>query len=256
MAGCDNALKTRKKLISPDGIIHGVTDYGSMTDIRIENEVKLISAGGPFAFTAEDSAKAVSYMRGMVAGAGITAGEPRFHRITDDYYTDTKDYLKSQGITIRYRVRDGWKHTITFKQPYFQTGMGLSRREIETELFPTDTFDRMAAFYDHLDKYLGEDVVLDPIPKVSDDILRMRFDLSSEVRKYTLSFDKIVYRDQRSGKRTLPGYELEIESMDVPIAEDRSLKKLINMLTDTGLFREERVSKYARGRSWVDSLSG
>ncbi len=173
--------------------------------------------------------------------------------IRDDYYTDTNDTLGERGIIIRYRVRDGWKHTITIKQPYIRTGMGLSRRQIDTELFIFEGFDRMAAIRDQCEKHLGiKDI--EPIPVVTDELLRIRMEIRSEVRQYNLSFDRIVYTDPITMKYTVPGYELEIESIDSPIKDDVAMVKLMAYFNETGLFREERISKYARGKAWVQSL--
>lgn len=55
-------------------------------------------------------------------------------------------------------------------------------------------------------------------------------------------------------KYTVPGYELEIESIDSPIKDDVAMVKLMAYFNETGLFREERISKYARGKAWVQSL--
>lgn len=185
----------------------------------------------------------------------MTASEPRTVNIRDDYYTDSKDILGERNIIVRYRVRDGWKHTITIKQPYIRTGMGLSRREIDTDLFIHEGFDRMAAIRDICRTHLGiEDI--HQIPIVSDELLRIRMDIRSDVRPYSLSFDRIVYSDPLTMKYTVPGYELEIESMDAPINDDRSMVRLLSYLNETGSFREERISKYARGKAWVQSLGG
>lgn len=59
--------------------------------------------------------------------------------------------------------------------------MGLSRREIDTELFVNDGFDRMAAIRDQCEKHLGISDI-EPIPVVTDELLRIRMDIKSEVR--------------------------------------------------------------------------
>ena len=223
-----------------------------MSEVRVENEIKLISPGGPFAFDENDSSEAVTFIRDLIARTGMTGSEPRFIRMKDEYFSDRKDSFRDMGIILRYRVKDGWKHTVTLKQPYIRNGMGLSRRETETTL-PEIPVSRFEAIEKLAGDYL-EDPDVDPVPRLADDILRMRIDLRSDVRSYNLSFDRIVYYDPRSRKYTNPGYEMEIESLDQPIKDDRSIMRFVSLLIDSGNFREERISKYARGRKWTDTI--
>jgi len=233
----------------------GVEVHVVMTDIRIENEVKLLSPGGPFAFTGTDAARAVGFLMNTVAACSMTASEPRFINLHDEYYMDSEGKMESTGSILRYRIADGWKHSITIKQPYLRTGLGLSRRQIETELFITASFDKHLALEDLAGRYLGTSRI-DADPLVVDDILRIRMDIRSEVRPYTLSFDRITYSDARTHKYTAPGYELELESIDSPIKDDPVIQRFINVLIDTGGFKEERISKFARGKAWVEKLAG
>ena len=221
-----------------------------MTELCIENEVKLISGGGPYAFDSDDAVKAVSSLRGFVEAAGMSCTEPQFIRLHDDYYSDAADTFRARGVIVRYRIKDGWKHTVVIKTPYIRTGLGLSRTEIETVLIGP----RPDAVEDQCARHLGENNI-DPVPKVSDDILRMRMTVTSEVRSYSLNFDRIIYYDPASKKRTVPGYEIELESKDKPIRDDQAVSRLINLLSGTGYFQEQKISKYARGRAWVDSLA-
>ena len=224
-----------------------------MTTIRIENEIKMLADRGPFSFEGNDAGKAISFLRFALTQVGMTFTEPVLVGIHDDYYVDKEDTLSKRGVILRYRIRDGKNHSITCKQPYFSDGAGMCRREFETDLYITDKFDKMAALEDQAERYLGTKGIL-PLPKLSADILRVEMDIRSDVRKYGLKFDRIVYFDPRSGKYTLPDYELEIEALNCSIKDDNAIRRLVTNLTGSSMFREESVSKYARGREWLDSL--
>ena len=221
-----------------------------MTVIRIENEIKLLADRGPFSFEGNDAGKAVSFLRLALQQVGMTFSEPVLVGIHDDYYVDAGDTFTKRGVILRYRVRNGKDHSITVKQPYFSDGAGMCRREFETDLFITDSFDRMVALNDQADQYLGTSGIL-PLPKLSADILRVHMDVRSDVRKYNLNFDRIVYTDPKTGKYTIPDYELELESLNSAIKDDNSVRKFVSDLTGSSMFREQKVSKYARGCEWL-----
>lgn len=222
-----------------------------MTDVRVENEVKLYSDGGPFSFDGDPSG-AVSRLRALAAKAGVECGEHTFSRHVDDYYTDRDGTFERDGMILRFRDA-GDRGYVTVKRPSVVDGMGLSRKEIETEVFLVPGFDRFAAVLDHSRRYLGTDRIL-PDPVVRDYIDRVEMPLRTEARRYTLDYDRIVYEDPSTGTRSVPVYELEIESLDDPIKDDVAMRRLISALTDDCFFREERVSKYRRGMAFVRSL--
>ena len=225
-----------------------------MTVIRVENEIKLLADRGPFSFQGNDAGKAVSFLQMTLQLAGMTFSDPVLVGIHDDYYVDTADTFTKRGVILRYRIKNGTDHSITVKQPYFSDGAGLCRKEFETDLFITDSFDRLAALEDQAEQYLGTTGIR-PVPKLCADILRVHMDVRSEVRKYNLNFDRIVYMDPQSGKFTVPDYELELECLNHAIKDDNAVRKFVSSLTNSSMFREESVSKYARGREWLDTLS-
>jgi len=224
-----------------------------MTTIRVENEIKLLADRGPFSFEGNDAGKAVAFLRFALLQVGMTFSDPVMVGIHDDYYIDLADTFTKRGVILRYRIKDGKDHSITCKQPYFSDGAGLCRREFVTDLFITDSFDRMTALEDQAEHYLGT-TGIKPIPKLSADILRVHMDVRSDVRKYNLNFDRIIYSDPSTGKYTVPDYELELESLNYPIKDDYAVKRFVSNLTGSSMFREEKISKYARGREWLDSL--
>ena len=224
-----------------------------MTTIRVENEIKLLADRGPFSFEGNDAGKAITFLKFALQQVGMTFSDPVLIGIHDDYYVDREDTFTQRGVILRYRVKDGKDHTITCKQPYFSDGAGMCRREFETDLFITDAFDRHKALEDQAEKYLGTKGIL-PVPKLCADILRVLMEVRSDVRRYNLKFDRIVYMDPRSGKYTLPDYELELEALNCAIKDDDLVKRLIGNLVGSSMFREVPVSKYARGREWLDSL--
>ncbi len=226
-----------------------------MTVIRVENEIKLLADRGPFSFEGNDAGKAVAFLRLALQQVGMTFSEPVLVGIHDDYYVDNADTFTKRGVILRYRVKNGTEHSITCKQPYFSDGAGLCRKEFETDLFITDSFDRMTALEDQAEQYLGTKG-LQPVPKLCADILRVHMDIRSDVRKYNLNFDRIIYMDPKSGKFTVPDYELELEALNHAIKDDNAVRKFVSNLTNSSMFREESVSKYARGREWLDHLNG
>ena len=143
---------------------------------------------------------------------------------------------------------------VILKLPGVTNGMGLSRRQVKTEVLNIPGMDRIKALQDHADRYLGH-YDIDPIPKVRVDVSRIRCPVRSEAMGYTMDFDRVVFRDPATGKRSVPVYELEFESMDRPIGDDRQMMRLVSTLVDDYLFSEEKVSKYVRGRAWVRSLA-
>ena len=224
-----------------------------MTTIRVENEIKLLADRGPFSFEGNDASKAVAFLRLALQQVGMTFSDPVMVGIHDDYYVDKGDTFTKRGVILRYRIRDGKDHSITCKQPYFSDGAGMCRREFETDLFITDSFDRMTALEDQAEHYLGTSGIL-PLPKLSADILRVHMDIRSDVRKYNLNFDRIVYFDPSSGRYTVPDYELELESLNHAIKDDNAVKRFVSNLTGSSMFREEKISKYARGCEWLKTL--
>ena len=49
-------------------------------------------------------------------------------------------------------------------------------------------------------------------------------------------------------------YEIEIESIDQPIKDDQAMVRLIAVLEDRYLCEAQKVSKYARGKEWLESI--
>lgn len=222
-----------------------------MTGIRTENEIKLYSDGGIFSYSS-DPADALRTVSSVLAKSGVRCGEWEHIRYTDDYYTDTEDTFDSKHVSLRYRD-SGMMGAVILKLPGVTTGMGLSRREVRTEVLNIPGMDRMKALQDHADRYLGHYTV-DPVPKVRAEVSRSRCPIRSETMGYTVNFDRVVYSDPVSGKRSVPVYELEFESAGGPIRDDRQMMKLVSVFADSYLFTEEKVSKYVRGRAWVKSL--
>lgn len=44
-----------------------IDGFEFVTEIRVENEIKMLSTGGPFAFSGTDSVRAVNFLRGAVS---------------------------------------------------------------------------------------------------------------------------------------------------------------------------------------------
>lgn len=222
-----------------------------MTDVRTENEIKLYADSGPFVFE-DDPAPAVARLRSVIEKEGLKCGEPAVRKHTDSYYTDVGDTFTKRGIVLRFRDM-GIEGLVTVKVPSIRSGMGVSRREIETRVLNAPGFDRMKALEDHAKNYLGAEKV-GPVPKVIDEVIRCEFRVESDVRKYTADFDRVVYVDPRTGARSMPSCELEFESLDEAIADDIMIKRLVFRLTEDYLFEEERTSKYERGLAWMESI--
>lgn len=223
-----------------------------MTDIRTENEIKLYSDGGVFASSA-DFRDAMGIVETVLSKVGIRYGDIESIHYVDDYYIDVDDTFDSKQVSLRYRDL-GLMGAVILKMPGVSNGMGLSRRQVKTEVLNMPGLDRMKALQDHADRYLGH-YEIDSVPKVRADVQRLRRPVRSDTMGYTMDFDKVVYRDPVTGKRSVPVYELEFESMDMPIRDDRQMMRLISLLTDDYLFSEEKISKYVRGRAWVRSLA-
>lgn len=223
-----------------------------MTEMRVENEVKLVSDGGPFEYD-EDPEKPLSLLRHALDSVGMTHDDYRMVRYHDEYFDDATGTLTSRGVILRYRDK-GDSAFVTIKQPYVKDGLGLSRRETETELFKVRNLNIIGAVRDHAERYLAVDGIME-VPVLIDDIQRCQFRISSDVRRYKFCFDRIIYRDPVTGICSDPSYELEIESLDQPIKDDRKMVALISELTDKYMFDEIKVSKFARGKAWLNSLT-
>ncbi|KUE74038.1 hypothetical protein AUQ37_06580 [Candidatus Methanomethylophilus sp. 1R26] len=222
-----------------------------MTDVRTENEVKLYADSGPFVFS-DDPGPALQRLRSVIAKEGFRCGGASVRKHTDTYYADPGDTFADRGIVLRFRD-EGMTGYVTVKIPSIRNGMGLSRREVETRVINSPGFDRMKALEDHARNYLGTEDI-DPVPRLIAEITRCEFTAESDVRRYTADFDSVVYVDPRTGARSAPVCELEFESLDEAIADDRMMKRLVYRLTEDYLFDEERMSKYVRGREWIRSL--
>ncbi len=222
-----------------------------MTDVRTENEIKLYADSGPFVFS-DDPGPAMQRLRSVISREGFSCGDASVKKHTDTYYTDPGDTFADRGIVLRFRD-EGITGYVTVKMPSIRSGMGLSRREVETRVVNVPGFDKMKALEDHARNYLGTDTI-DPMPKLAAEITRCEFVISSDVRKYTADYDSVVYVDPRTGARSAPVCELEFESLDEAIEDDRMMKRLVYRLTEDYLFDEERMSKYVRGREWIESM--
>lgn len=224
-----------------------------MTDIRVENEIKLYAENGPFEYDGIMSERPMALLQSALTSAGIEYGDYKVRKFTDEYFTDTGDTFDAQGIILRFRD-EGPSGKVTIKKPYVRNGLGLSRREIETEIFKNSQFDKYSAVKDHAQHYLARTDIA-PVPKVIDNVIRCECYITSDIRRYKMSFDRVVYTDPASGKKTVPSYEIEIESLDQAIKDDPNMIRLIDIISDRYLFEEVRVSKYARGRAWIKSLA-
>ncbi len=222
-----------------------------MTDVRTENEIKLYADSGPFVFS-DDPGPALQRLRSVIAKEGFSCGDASMKKHTDTYYSDRGDTFEGRGIVLRFRD-EGVTGYVTVKIPSIRSGMGLSRREVETRVINLPGFDRMRALEDHARNYLGTEDI-DPVPRLIAEITRCEFAIGSDVRKYTADFDSVVYVDPVSGARSAPVCELEFESLDEAIEDDRMMKRLVYRLTEDYLFDEERMSKYVRGREWIESM--
>ncbi len=223
-----------------------------MPDVRLENEIKMYSAGGPFAYDGDDPGPMTCALVEVIESEGFAAADIVTRRHTDFYYTDTKGEFDRDGILLRYRDT-GASAFLTMKIPTVKNGMGLTRREIEGEILNDTRFDRWKPVQDYAAEVYGP-VEIDRTPRLRTDVDRGRCQIRSKVRTYTFTFDRMVYTDPVSGRRSLPCYELEFETLDEAIGDDPQMTRLLALLTDRYLFEEERISKYARGMAFVRSL--
>ncbi|MCQ2079539.1 MAG: CYTH domain-containing protein [archaeon] len=224
-----------------------------MAGQRIENEIKLFSLDGPFAYDGDDPASRFQFLCSILATEGFTLRAQSQERFTDLYYTDTEGVFDRDRMLLRFRTL-GDRAYVTMKMPTLGEGMGLSRREIEEERFNDSRFDKWKVVQDFAREVYGPVTIRDT-PCLRDDIIRCSVRMSSKVRSYSFTFDKVVYTDPGSGVRSLPCYELEIECLDQSIQDDRSIMSVVRTLTEDYGFEEERVSKYARGMAYVRSLA-
>lgn len=220
-----------------------------MTEARTENEIKLTGSGGPLAFDPQDPQSAE---RRAVAELDVLkiAHEPfKVRRFVDEYYTDPGDTFDEQKIFLRYRD-EGATGYVTIKKPSVHNGLGLSRREIETEVHPGYGFDKFATLQDQAQHYLAR-TDLAKVPKLKVDTVRCEARIQTAVRRYTFDLDRYVYVDPATGRAGEPHYEVEIESLDTAIEGDSQILRLADILSEKYLFAEVRESKYARGRVWL-----
>lgn len=223
-----------------------------MVENRIENEIKLFNLGGPFAYEGNDPSDRFDSIVSILSSEGFSVQSQSFSVLKDLYFTDTEGRFDTDKILLRYREK-GDRATVTMKMPYLKNGLGLSRRELEAERFNDSRFDKWKVVQDFVREVYGP-VELKNNPVLQDEITRCSARITSKVRSYSFTFDKVVYIDPESGVRSMPCYELEIECLDQAIEEDRCIVSLIRTLTDTYGFEEERISKYARGMAFVRSL--
>ena len=224
-----------------------------MPEVRVEDEVKMYSPGGPFSYEGDDPIPSMNMLLRVCEAEGFSHPEPTRRKHTDYYYTDSEGNFEKDEILLRYRDC-GCKAFLTVKLPTIRNGLGLSRREIEGEILNDSRFDRWKSVQGYADEVYGS-VRIDRVPSLIVEVVRGKCLIKSRVHTYNFSFDRMVYTDPVSGRRSLPCYELEFEMFDEAIGDDPQMTRLISALEDTYLFQEERVSKYARGRAFVKSLS-
>ena len=224
-----------------------------MPEVRVENEGKMYSPGGPFSYEGDDPIPSMNMLLRVCEAEGFSHPEPTRRKHTDYYYTDSEGNFEKDEILLRYRDC-GCKAFLTVKLPTIRNGLGLSRREIEGEILNDSRFDRWKSVQGYADEVYGS-VRIDRVPSLIVEVVRGKCLIKSRVHTYNFSFDRMVYTDPVSGRRSLPCYELEFEMFDEAIGDDPQMTRLISALEDTYLFQEERVSKYARGRAFVKSLS-
>ena len=225
-----------------------------MPEIRTENEVKLYSSGGPFAYSGDDPSEKMILLEEVLRGEGFECLPHTVSKHVDYYYTDVNGGFDSRKIILRYRDM-GDRAFLTVKLPSVVNGMGLSRREIEGEVINDSRFDRWKSVQEYAREFCGP-AEIRRTPSLIVDVTRGRCIARSEVRQYNFTFDRMVYTDPDSGRRSVPCYEIEIESLDSAIGEDRQLRRVISIMTGRYLFEEERISKYERGRAFLRSLKG
>ena len=224
-----------------------------MPEVRVENEVKMYSPGGPFSYEGDDPIPSMNMLLRVCEAEGFSHPEPTRRKHTDYYYTDSEGNFEKDEILLRYRDC-GCKAFLTVKLPTIRNGLGLSRREIEGEILNDSRFDRWKSVQGYADEVYGS-VRIDRVPSLIVEVVRGKCLIKSRVHTYNFSFDRMVYTDPVSGRRSLPCYELEFEMFDEAIADDPQMTRLVSALADTYLFHEERISKYARGMAFVRNLS-
>lgn len=224
-----------------------------MLDVRVENEIKMYGSAGPFAYEGGDPSAKLSVFRSVFEEAGFSVSDTVCSVHTDYYYTDTEGKFDAENVLLRYRDL-GAHALLTIKLPSIRNGLGLSRREIEGDILNDSRFDRWKSVRDYAREFYGP-VEIGRQPRLKVDVVRGGCRIRSDVRGYTFTFDKIVYTDPATGKRSKPCYELEFESLDEAIVEDKKMQLLLNILSDKYAFEEERVSKYARGIAFLKSLA-
>lgn len=222
-----------------------------MAEVRVENEIKMYSPGGAFSFDGNDPSAQMDRFVSLFTQEGFRCGKAEASEHTDYYYTDIEGMFDSLKILLRYRDL-GSKALVTMKMPTVRNGAGLSRREIEGEVFNDSRFDRWKSVQDYANEVYGP-VEIGRTPRLVAGVVRGRCPISSNRMEYTFTFDRIVYRDPGSGVRSRPCYELEFESLDKAI-DDPAMDRLVDLLSDKYLFEEERISKYERGLAFLRQL--
>ena len=224
-----------------------------MPEVRLENEIKMYSSGGPFAYEGDDPGPMTRALVTVIESEGFATSEIQCRRHTDFYYTDTKGDFDRDGILLRYRDT-GASAFLTMKLPTVKNGMGLTRREIEGEILNDTRFERWKPVQHYASEVYGP-VEIDRVPRLRIDVTRGRCQIRSKIRAYTFTSDRMVYTDPVSGRKSMPCYELEFETLDEAIGDDPQMTRLLALLSGKYLYEEERISKYARGMAFVRSLN-
>lgn len=224
-----------------------------MAEVRVENEIKLFSAGGSFAYDGDDAGDSMERLVSVISKEGFSCGMPQYSKHTDYYYTDTKGVFDSLGIVLRYR-ESGTKAILTMKLPTVSTGMGVSRREIEGEYFNDTRFDKWKLVQEYSSQMYGPAEIC-RAPALIIESIRGRCNVISEIREYSFTFDKMVFCDPTREIRSEPCYELELESLDKAIVGDPGIVRLVDRFTDRYLFDEEKVSKFDRGMAFLKATT-
>lgn len=223
-----------------------------MKEIRVENEIKMYSSGGPFSYEGSDPSVPMGELLALCSDAGFRHTVPSVLYYTDYYYHDSEGVFDREKILLRFR--DMGDHAfLTMKMPTVANGMGLSRREIEGEIRNDSRFDRWRHVQDYAEEAYGPVEIL-KVPSLKEEVIRSECRISSGSNVYSFTFDKMVYIDPVSGRRSAPCYELEFEMIDKAIQDDPSMVRLLTVLRDLYMFEEERISKYARGMAFLRSL--
>lgn len=224
-----------------------------MAEYGVENEVKLYCEGGAFAYDGVNHERAMERVQKVLRDVGIEFDDYRVRRFTDTYYSDPAGVIDSQNSVLRLRD-EGERVTATVKKPYVHSGLGLSRREFQSELVKSDEGFNPLAMAAALARQYLDGVGSDLCPKVVDEVVRCECRIRSEVRRYKFCLDRFSYHDPVSGEVGPVNYEIEIESIDQPIKDDQAMVRLIAVLEDRYLCEAQKVSKYARGKEWLESI--